>query len=410
MSPASRMWLGRRRILLTTMLASVIAPSTAAAETQARLDASLGATAASNPYLLDRDDAEAIGADLTLRPLITLSEDDTVVTLDGQVTLETFFDDQEVNDTVQIGASVEHRANERTTMTASAGFRTSESAARRFFGGRDLNDLDPGEFPSGPIIDPTLAIASGRATRFDAQFTVRQLVSTNGVLDLTAGAGLTRVEGDDGADLRDNKLAASYARSLDERTALRVSVDGGYVDYLDRRVGDGYFITALAGADYQFSESMYGSVQLGVSYSATDTVSAGRRKLTDWSATFDLCDMLARGTLCVTASRSAQPTSLAGITTVSAIGLNYQRVIGADGNVSLAANYSRSDTPASRFSGLRSRRSEIANVAATYSHRLNHRLSAFVSPSFTAIGSEFFGWVENYQVVAGITYHFGSRQ
>lgn len=404
------MWLARRRILLTTTLVAAFLPSTAAAETRARLDASLGATAASNPYLLDREDAEAVGADLTLRPQVTLSEDDTIVTLNGQITLETFFDDQELNDTVQVGASVEHRANERTTVSANVGFRTSESAARRFFGGTDLSELDPGEFPSDPILDPTLGIATGRATRLDAQFAVRRLVSTNGVLDLTAGAGLTRVESANGNDFRDTKLAGSYARTLDERTALRVTIDGGYVDYLDRRAGDGYFLTALAGADYQFSESMYGSVQLGVSYSAIDTVGTGRRKLTDWSATFDLCDMLARGTLCVTASRSAQPTSFAGITTVSAIGINYQRVIGADGNVSLAANYSRSDTPSTSFLVLRGPRSEIANAAATYSHRLNHRLSAFVTPSFTGHGSEFAGWVENYQVVVGVTYHFGPQQ
>jgi len=396
----------RRALLATAAVAAVTSPA-AHAETVAGADASVGVLAASNPFLVAGPDTESGAISLTLRPFVSVTEAATTVTFDGTLNLEQYFDHYGMDESGQVNASIEHRANERTTYSADVGFMSSESAARHFYGGADLSGLDPGEFPNTPVIDPTLANVSGRTSQLYVNFGLEKLVSTNGTLNLSAGLGATKVESGNGQDYRNFRSGISYARKLDERSSLVGTLNVGYADYFNRDAGDGLFVTTLAGVDHQFTESMYGSLQLGFSYAAVDTLLTGREHETNWAATVDLCDMLARGTLCVTGSRSAQPTSLGGVTMVSALGVSYARAIGTAGNVSLGASYSKTGLSDSSPILLGQRESEIAFISGTYSREIADRLSAFITPSFTSNDDEFAGQEENYEVQLGITYHFG---
>ena len=257
------------------------------------------------------------------------------------------------------------------------------------------------------MIDPTLGNIDGRTSRLDVDFGLHQLLTSKSTLDLSAGAGLTRVESSMGADYRDTRGALVYTHQINERTSWVASLDLGYADYFNRRVGDGLFSTVLVGVDHKFTESMYGSLKAGFSYSSIEVLPSGTEHVTDWAATVDLCDMLARGTVCVTGSRSAGPTSLGGVTTVSSLGVSYARAIGRNGNASLGASYSKSGMSNDSPVVLGRRDSEVANVTASYSHRIGERLSAFVTPSLTSRDDEFAAKQENYQVQLGVTYHFG---
>jgi hypothetical protein len=396
-----------RAALLATASALSLLPMVAAAETVAGVDVSVGGVAASNPYLVTGGDTGAVGVNASIRPFVIATEDATTVTIDGDLMLEDFFDQYGTDESARVGASIVHLLNERTTVTAGVSFLSSESGARRYYGGPDLGGLEPGEFPDFEPIDPTLGNISGRTTRLDVDASLSQAVSPNGVIDLTMGLGLTRVETAFAQDYRDSETALSYSHRLNERTSLRFTADVGYADYFDRRAGDGLFATTLAGVDHQLSETMYGSLQVGLSYSDIKVLPSGRENIVSWAARFNLCDALARGTLCINASRSAEPTSLGGITMVSAIGLNFGRTVGVDGYASFTASYSKSgmsDSPVL----LGRRKSEVAYVDGTYTHRLGERVSAYVTPSFTANEDQIAGKEENYQVVLGITYRFGS--
>ena len=396
--------------ILLTMSIAIAMPLDVTAQTVAGADTSVGAIAATNPYLLETGDTGEVGVNITLRPWISLTEDDTTVTLDGAVYLESFLDGQRIEESVQFGGSMEHRANERTTITADLGLRSSESAARRYFGGTDLGDLEPGEFPDDPIIDPSLGTLSGRTSRFDVNIGVDHRISSNEVLGLSVGGGRTEVDARNGEDYRDASAAGSYSRSLNPRTSLRATINAGYADYLGRRAGDGHFVTTLVGVDHQLTESMYASAQIGISYSVVETLPRGRDKTTNWAALVDLCDLFARGRLCVNGSRAVQPTSLGGLTTVSAIGASYSRSVGSNGSMSLSAKYSRSSRSENSAVVAGRPRSRIAHVNGAYSHRLGERVSAFVTPSFTSSRDELFGSRENYEIIAGITYHWGARR
>jgi hypothetical protein len=393
--------------LLATASTFAFVPFAANADTVANADVSIGALAASNPYLLAGPDRESGAASVTIRPYISATDDDTIATLEGALNLENFFNHYGTDESARLGASIEQRVDERTTVSAVASFQSSESSARHFYGGPDLGGLEPGEFPDSPVIDPTLGSISGRTSRLNVNLSLNQAVSTNGVVGLTAAMGLTRAESGNGSDYRNTSTALTYSRRLDERTSLLGSANVGYADYFGRRAGDGLFTTALVGVNHRFSESMYGEVQVGFSYATVKTLLGGREDVTDWAATLNLCNTLARGTLCATGSRAVQPTSLGGVTTVSSIGVSYAREIGADGNVSLTAGYTKSGMPDSSPILLGRRESDVANVSGSYTHRIGQRLSAFITPSFTSAEDEFAGKQENYQVLLGITYHFG---
>src|SRR6478735_946254 len=121
--------------LLVTASAIAMTPPAANAETVANVDVSLGALAASNPYLRDGTDTESGAVSLTLSPYISATDEDTTATLDGNLNLENFFDDYATDVSAQVGGSIEHRFSERTTVSANVGFQSSDSAARSFYDG-----------------------------------------------------------------------------------------------------------------------------------------------------------------------------------------------------------------------------------------------------------------------------------
>jgi hypothetical protein len=396
-----------RSTLLAAAATSCAVPLVTKAETRLNVDVSAGATAASNPYLLDGEDTQAIGANLTIDPSIFLEDEDTSIVLDGSLSLEKFFRRYGFDESIALAASGEHRVDERTTLAADLGFRSSESAARRFFGGPDLVELEPGEFPDSGIIDPTLGNLGGRTNRLDVNASVKHLTGPDAVLTASAGLGLTRVESDFGLDYRDSTFAVSYAKQLTTKTSFLGTVNAGYADYLGRRAGDGIYVTALAGGEHRFSESLYVSGQLGASLSAVESLASGRRTTVSWAGEFDLCDRGERATICVRGSRSAQPTSLGGLTTVSSVGASYAHSFGRVASASVMATYARSSRFRAASSLVGSTHTELIAVSGSYRHTLGQRLSAFVTPSFTSVANEFSGRQENYQMLLGVSYHLG---
>ena len=302
MSRASLIRGRRTRAGCLATASALLMPLAAHAQTVANVDVSAGALVASNPHLVDGPDTGSAAATLTVHPSISVTEGRTKATLGGTLRLEEFFDRYGTDTSAQVGASIEHSVNERTTLSADVGYSSSDSAARHLYGGADLSDLEPGEFPDSPVVDPTLGNIAGRTSRLNVNFGLRQLLSSNSALTLASGLGLTRVKSGNGADYRDTSAFASYSHRLNERTSLLVSLDVGYADYLGRELGDGLFTTALVGVDHQFTESMYGTVQVGLSYSEVDVLLGAQESFTTWAASLQLCDMLARGTICVCGS------------------------------------------------------------------------------------------------------------
>ena len=171
-------------------------PFPVAAETRASVSVSTGATTASNPFLLDARNTEAIGASLDVDPSVFFTDENSEVTLAGKFNLEKFSGYPGTDGSANVQALGVFRLDERTIFRTGVGFLTSESAARRFFRGVNLEDLKAGEFPTGPMVDPTLGNVVGRTNRLEVNAEVEHLLDPKSTLTLRTGLGLTKVDED----------------------------------------------------------------------------------------------------------------------------------------------------------------------------------------------------------------------
>lgn len=386
-----------------------LAASPVNAQSRATIDVSAGATAATNPYLLTGSDRAAAGVDVSFSPAISVQSPDAKVNFAGSLELEKFFGKYGLDESVSLGASGERYLDERTTLSANVEFRSSKSAARRFYTGGELV-LEPGQFPDTPEIDPTLATAFGRTNQLDLNASLTHMFGPKSTLAASAGLGLTRVQSAAGTDYRNTSLGLTYTRLFSETTSALMTVDGGYADYLGRRIGDGVYVTALAGIDKRFSRSLHASAQAGATLASIETVDGSNRSTTSWAAKINLCDEEARGATCLTGSRSTQPTSFGGLTTVSSLGLSYSRAMGPRANLSFTGSYARSSRSVLSVTADPDRNSRFLTMSGTYRRKVGESLAAFVTPSFVTIKDGLSGRRENFQVLLGISHTFGRAQ
>lgn len=384
----------------------VIAQS-ASAQAQAAMDVSAGATAATNPYLLAGPSTVTAGVDLKFSPSLLVQSADAIFKVKSSVELERFFDRYGLDESVTFGASGERRIDQRTTVGANVDFRSSKSAARRFYAGEDITDFVPGQFPQTPEVDPTVASALGRTTRLSVNASLTHLLAPKSTFAASAGLGLTRVESASGADYRDTNTALTYIRVLSETTSAVITIEAGYADYLGQRLGDGFFATSLAGVDHRFTRSLHLSAQIGASTVFIQGPGGSSRATTSLAGNLNLCDEEAMGTVCLTGSRSARPTSFGGLTTVSSFRLSYSRTAGPRARLSFAGSFTRSNRSIVSVPTSETRHSQLLNMSSTYRRELGERIAAFVTPSFTSIKDRLSGRRENFQVLIGVSRKFG---
>lgn len=385
-----------------------LSPALAKAQSRATVDVSAGATAASNPHLLNGSNTSAAGVNLTVSPSLVVETGDASVKFWGDLSLEEFFDKYGLEDSIQLGASGEHRINEKTTLATNVDFRSSTSAARRLYLGTTGGNLELGEIPDDSQLDPTLANLAGRTSRISVNGSLRHLLDPKSSLVASAGMGLTRVSSASGRDYRDSNLGLEYTRTLSETTTALVTVNGGYADYFGQREGDGLFVTSLVGVGHQLTQTLHFSGQIGASVAVVETPAGDRKTTVAWAGNLDLCEKDGRGSVCLTGTRATQPTSLGGLTTVSSVGITYARAFGPRGTGSATASYAR--TRQAKLSPLTGRGSELLSVSGTYRLKLAERVAAFVTPSFVSIDDGQFGRRENYQALVGLSYIFGKTR
>jgi hypothetical protein len=379
------------------------------AETGTSLDLSIAATAASDPYLAGGQGTGALGGSLTAAPTLWFEDGDTALTASGALTLE-YFDGYDLDEAVNLAVAGEHRVDERTRLTADLGYRSSRANARRFQLVPEPGDLEIGDFPDPPAVDPTLGALAGRTSRLEVGAGLEHRLTPISSLVVGANLGRTNVREQDGEDYRDASLSAQYSRELTETTALLLSAEGADVDYLGRRAGDGVLVTGLAGVDHRLSTTLHLAAQVGGSFTATRTTPGRTERDVGLAGEVELCDQRERGFACANLSRRAQPTARGGITTVTSAQLSYSRALGRGDEVGMTGTYGRSSQPRLAFLPGGGRRSELVNLSARYSRRLGDSLSGFVAPGYTSIKDVGSQRRENYQVMIGVSYALGRRR
>lgn len=398
------------RVALASLLATAAFASAddVHAESRATLDVSLGGKAASNPFDASGSNTSDVAASLDIRPAFSIEDEVSSVVLDGQFHADRYFDRYKEEYSGAVGLKAARQLAERTSLSGNAAFRTSRSIVQDILFARPGELIEAPEIPAVPLPDVTVAGRRSRSNAFTAGLGLKHALSPVDSIGLTVDGGLFKYNSAVDADYRSANAGLQYSRSLSERTSLTASVGVGLVDYIDRRAGDGYFLTPLVGIKQQLSQTMTASAEAGISYSSTESSTGARSRSTGLSGSASLCDRRDNSAICASAARRARPTALGGVSTVTSFALTYDRTLSLRDRLSFSGRYARSKRTAGLAIPLTpDEQTEILGFSGSLQHTFNDRLSGFVTPSYTKVYDDVNPRKANYQVAAGVTYRFG---
>ncbi|WP_206675217.1 hypothetical protein [Alteripontixanthobacter muriae] len=400
------------------------------------VDVSAQANVGSSPFLEESNDEGPVSIRLQVSPSIFYEDDNTTTAvLRGFVAVDSYDVENGTLGALGLTASAQREVSERTSIGLNASVRSTRSPVRDFLlnptfsqevsptieSGIDETDpgafgvLDPEALDTAVLVelDPDLIEAGirGRTSSYQAGVSLSHTLSSVDSFSLGASVRFNNSGDVAGSDYRSDRFTGSYRRTLSSRTALDAGVVVGFADYeegsgLTR--GDGTFITPTVGISHQFSETLTGSLSVGVSITEVEGPEGSNESNVGFAGSFSLCQAQFSGNLCATAARSAQATAFGGVTSVTSAAVNYGQALSLRDSIDVSARYSRRGPSASpaetEFDGSRS----VFAATAGYNRMLAPRLYAFVKPSYArTFGGELSGGRENYQISFGIRYRFG---
>jgi hypothetical protein len=398
---------------LTTFVIAMGGWSEAHAQSREWIDVSLGARAATSPYLTDTDNSAAVAVSLSVDGAIVLEGEVTRLALVGNFRLDQYIGRYGTDKSGGAGANLSTRLSERTSVGGSIGARTSESAAQEFIRIAPIPPTEAGENPVGPVLpelpepplpDITTAGQGARVNYYSASIFLNHVLSSTQSLGLGANASHTDTESPGGRDHWQYGANVSYSQRLSERLALSANVQANKADYPSVDGDDATTVSPLVGIDYRLGPSTTLQAQVGASW----TTLSGGDQYVNVAANASLCHRRQLSSICASASRSSQPTTFGGVATVTSAALSYSLKTGLRDNLSIGARYGRTSQIGANRPDVAT---EVYGATATYSRAVGQRLFLFVTPSATKYSTSFGGRSDfNAQVEAGIRYRLGYVQ
>lgn len=396
---------------ITSLVAAgcLLAHSSAWAQAAPQLtaDVSLGGGISSNPLLLT-DPRTAGSVSLGISPSLLVEDELGETRITGNVRATQYLQRYGSDVSATLDAATVRKLDARTTVRLFAAASTARSATRDgLIFGTGPNDLpDPLVPPGLPVIDTTLAGTRSRvttiATGITAAYLLDEVSSVNAGIELNG----TYIDNDGGFDYRSASAQLGYQRTLSARTSVTLGTQFGAVDYLGRRTGDSKIVSPRVGIQQQLSERLSLSADAGISYVRTD-IGAGHSERVSFAGSVGLCDRSTNRSLCVSAGRSAQPTALGGVSTVTTASLNYDARLSRVDRVSLGARYGRTNQDGEGLPLVRV--TDFIGASVTYSRDLNDRIAFTVTPSYAKIFDDIQPRRANYALMVGLTLKLGKR-
>ena len=377
-----------------------------AARPQVTVDVSVGAEYDSNPFLIPNGDS-AGAATVTVTPKISWEDESSTAVIDSTFRLSEYSNGYGSDEAARIGAQASERVSERTTVFARAGFRTSRSSIRDSFFLDPTDPSGPGFVPEVPLTDVTIVGRRVRVNTLDASLGVDHVISPADSISVSASTSYTKFGNGAGSDYRSGFGTIQYRRRLSERTSVSVSANAGVADYINQAAGDATIISPQLGIEHQLDEKTSLAASAGVSFAAIDQGVGPRRNNTYAAGSFSVCNQETRSSLCATASRSAQPTAVGGISAVTSLNVNYDLRLSRKDRVALSSRYGRADRNSDpAFAAVRGR-SEVYGVRAVYTRYINDRVYLNIIPSAVRFHEPLRRSDSNYSILATISVRLG---
>lgn len=360
------------------------------------VDISAEAEATKNPYL-DRASNDWVGAgSLEVRPWLVSETATDRIDLEAFARGRAFTSTFDFEDSFGGSLRASHRASPRTSYYGQANV-VSTSARSNFtrfnrggFGpalpadpAAPATPAQPGNpgVGLGPVVVPplddiTIVGLQGRSTTLSIGAGMNRQLDTRSSLSANVDYNRLWVSENQISGYESANVGLSYSRRLSERTTGGFSVSAGQTRY-DAAFPKTTTLGAYVNAQHQFSPTWSLNWTLGVSSSHSPASSrVPEVSQVGLAGSVGLCRSDERSNLCLSASRSQQPSTLGQVRTSDAIDLSYSERLSARDRVDLYANYARSSAPSeisTPFDEI-----EIASVGATLTRTLSPRLNGYL--------------------------------
>ncbi len=383
-------------------------PAAAQSEPELSADVSVTGGISSNPFLL-APARSAASVTLGVSPTLLVADELGETRLSGDLRLTQYLQRYGTDVSAALDAATVRNLDPRTKLRLSAAARTSRSATRDglIFAGTPDDGTVP-LFPPGlPVIDTTLAGTRTRITSIETGVSISHLIDERSAVGAGVELAGTYIDGNGGFDYRSASTYVDYQRQVALRTSLSVGVQLSAVDYLGRRTGDSKIVSPRLGVQHQLSDRVSVSADAGISYVRTN-IGGGYSERVTFAGNIGLCDRSANRALCLSAGRSAQPTALGGVSTVTTASLNYDARLSRVDRLSLGARYGRTNQDGAGLPLVRV--TDFVGASATYSRDLNDRIAFTVTPSYSKIFDDVLPRRANYALMGGLTFKLGKRR
>ncbi len=320
-------------------------PLSAMADTTFGLTADVGVTAGTNPFLQGEDAPGGIAGSVAVQPMLVTQTATSRLKIEALARNNSYIEDYGSDLAGSVAVNYQKQASERLSLRVSADFLSSRTALRDRLAQR-FDPTDPNAPPQGPLADPSLI---GTRLRTDTLRGGGGLTYQPSALDsvtIDASYGLSWTDDRPSSNYRYANGSITYARTLSPRTSLNATVTASTTTYPNAVTGDGYTIAPSVGLSTQLSQSYVLSVSAGATFVHTDIAGGLSENSTSFSGALSLCRERLRSKLCVAASRAVQPTLVGGLSTLTAVSLDYSVRMGAKNNLSITADYTRTDQTA----------------------------------------------------------------
>ncbi|MBS0481118.1 MAG: hypothetical protein JSR96_03010 [Proteobacteria bacterium] len=337
-----------------------------------------------------------------MRPQITKHDDNTTFTVDGDFQARQYFEKYGTDLSGYAGANLSQRLSERTTATASAGFRTSRTAMRDVLHLR--GDPAATNNPDLVLIDPGLIGTRLRTEIVQASAGLTYVASQRSSWTLGANYAQSWTDSATASDYRYLGGRIGYSHVLSEHTSLIASVDVGSSNYLKTNAGDGFTVSPQVGVSTRLSPTVTLSTQGGVTFASVTQPDGSKRHFTSLAGSFRLCKAGANDSYCLNASRAAQPTVFGGLRSLTRIALDYTRTLNRRDSFTVTGDYTRND--GFKGSGVPDQPNYFGGQAS-FNRKFNDRFYGFVTAGVEKATNSIISRPANLFGSIGVRYVFG---
>lgn len=350
------------------------------------LTANLGYS--SNPFLGAGNSRSSSFGRVSARGVHSFGSERSTSSISAFVEGSTYLNDYGLKSIFSITGDTRYQASERVSLFGTAGVSGD-------LGGQLSNRflyVPPGAIVPNPnqppppitVDDPDLFSFSGRQYRVYGQGGASFQTSQESTLTVSGGAQRTFYSDDQLDDFTTVFGNGMYSRTLSERTTIGVSVGVSHTNYSSSSANTTTINPAI-NIRTLLSEDWDASASVGVSFSSVDDDLGGSDNSTNLSLNASICRSMEFDRFCGRVARYAQSSSRASLFTTTSVGVDWYKKLDADSTIQLSAGVIRY---VSESQILQNDRTHHFRLAASYSRRINERLSAGADVGVRALRQE----------------------